>query len=337
MKTKFQVFKLHFKTPLHLGDERDDYSISLKTYRSDAMYAAITSVLASIGYSIPDDGDLGFQISSLFPYYQKVKDSKVVYFLPKLLIQPKVDEGHLDYMKKIKKVSWLDIPFFEKQIAGKNLFGKSFEKDSIIGDYLTSEEIDKDFISSEISPRVTVPRDPSQDAKPFYMDRIYFKGHSGLYFLVQGNTNLLKKALEILKDEGIGTDRNVGNGYFEWSEETIEISLPPSEYVSNLSLFCPESEQQLKTMLGDAYNTTVAYDFIKRGGWITKRGLNTFRKNSLHMFTEASVFRHTESVDKVQVLGKIHDVKPEIEHQKIEHPIWRNGKALFIPVIPTKN
>jgi hypothetical protein len=71
MKETFLIYKLHFTTPLHLGDARDDYSVSLKSIASDTMYAALTACLAKIGKEIPPDGDLGFTIRKpgnfLFP------------------------------------------------------------------------------------------------------------------------------------------------------------------------------------------------------------------------------------------------------------------------------
>ena len=65
---RYHIYKLHFTTPLHLGDSRDGYDVSLKTIHSDTMYAAITSALAKMGYEIPNDGDLGVAISRLSPF-----------------------------------------------------------------------------------------------------------------------------------------------------------------------------------------------------------------------------------------------------------------------------
>ncbi len=328
MKTKFRIYKLHFTTPLHIGDERDDYSISLKTLQSDAMYAALTSCLAKVGKEIPIDGDLGFTISSLFPYYQKSETDNPVYFFPKLLKQKL--PADMTNRKTIKKASWYDVVYFERLIAGETLFENGHDVQHIKGDFLTGSNIESDFMSSQVSQRVTISRNLSEDAKPFYMDRIYFKENSGLFFIAEGDTKLLDGALEVLKDEGIGTDRNIGNGFFTFKPDEIEINLPDSEYVSNLSMFCPETEKQLKEMLSDE---NVAYDFAKRGGWITNSPHNTIRKNTIHMFMPASVFKLSNNQKAVKIRGKIVDLKPDLEFEpKIEHPIWRSGKSLFIPV-----
>ncbi len=329
MKTKFKVYKLHFTTPLHIGDARDDYSISLKTYQSDAMYAALTSCLATVGKDIPKDGDLGFTISSLFPFYQKSENYKPVYFLPKLLKQKLPKLEYIGNAKKVKKVSWLDISYFEKLIGGVTLFEDDADLEDINGDFLTVSTIESDFISSQVSQRVTISRDLSEDAKPFYMDRIYFKDKSGLYFIASGNTKLLDGALKVLQHEGIGTDRNVGNGFFTFKQDEIEIELPESDYVSNLSMFCPELEEQLSEMLNDK---AVAYDFTKRGGWITTTPHNSIRKNTVHMFTPASVFKASKISADIDIMGKIVDLNPAQSYPGIKHPIWRNGKSIFIPV-----
>ena len=78
----FKVYKLQFSSPLHISNQHEDDDVSQKTILSDTMYAALTSCLAKIGKTIPEDGDLDFTISSLFPYYQRDEESRPIYFLP---------------------------------------------------------------------------------------------------------------------------------------------------------------------------------------------------------------------------------------------------------------
>ncbi|MDR1403389.1 MAG: type III-A CRISPR-associated RAMP protein Csm4 [Tannerellaceae bacterium] len=335
MKDTFLIYKLHFTTPLHLGYARGDYSVSLKTVASDTMYAALTSCLAKLGKEIPEDGDLGFTVSSLFPFYQKNEGTPAVYFFPKGYKKSKYIKSDTDNevsnAKDIKKVQWLDLSYFEKRIAlNENIYSES---EHIKGEYLTDKAIDKDFITSQVSPRVTVSR-AGENATPFYMDRIFFKDYSGLYFIVKGDRKLLDMALGLLQYEGIGTDRNVGNGLFTYTSDKIEINLPDNnttEYAMSLSMFIPSSKKQLAVMLA---GEKVGYDFLRRGGWITTPPFNTKRKNIIYAFTSGSVFS-MKMDDNVAIHGKIVDLKPDIEWEegKVEHSIWRNGKALFIPVI----
>ncbi|MDR3272568.1 MAG: type III-A CRISPR-associated RAMP protein Csm4 [Flavobacteriaceae bacterium] len=341
---KFKIYKLHFTSPVHLGDTREDYGISLKTISSDTLYAALTSCLAKIGKQIPNNGDLGFTISSLFPFYQQDKESKAVYFLPKPLKSELPNLKDVENAKAIKKVQWIDIDDFSDFLNGKANIGDKSEL--IKGDYFVSKAhlivgkddkgkdvaFDNKFIDTKVSPRVTVSRTGQEDAIPFYMDRVYFKDHSGLFFLVEGDTKLLDIAIDILQYEGVGTDRNVGNGFFEYnklSKSEIEINYPDdSEYVISLSMYIPENKQQLDGMLA---GENVAYDFIRRGGWITTPPHISFRKNAIYAFTPGSIFSAEANQPFIQ--GKIHDLKPELDFDsRIEHPIWRNGKSIFIPI-----
>ena len=327
---KLNIYKLHFTTPLHLGDVRDDYGISLKTMASDTMYAALIACLAKIGKPIPNDGDLGCTISSLFPFYQKEKDTDAVLFFPKPLKQYLPDsEKAVEERKKVKKVAWLDAQYFSRMLSGNSLFDDN-TIDKLDGEFLTDKNINQNFIVSQVSPRVAISRDGHEDAVPFYMDRIMFKDYSGLFFIAYGDTALLDQAMQLLQHEGVGTDRNVGNGFFEFETSIVEIDVPnDSSYAIALSSFIPESKEQLQTMLGDE---EVAYDFQRRGGWITTPPHNTLRKNVIHAFTASSVFKM--QCKSIETKGKVGvDLKPEISwDEKLDHPVWRCGRALFIPI-----
>lgn len=336
MKTTFNVYKLHFTSPLHIGDERLDYGSSQKYLHSDSMYAAITSVLANVGYEVPGNGDLGFHISSLFPFYQKSKSDSPVYFFPKLKKQAVPPSSFQRLAKKIKKIEWVDFDNFIRMINGQDCLFENFNKteENIKSGFFTKESLPSDgFITSEVMQRVQVPRygieGAAADAEPFYMERVFFKDESGLFFIASGsNLDLLEKALNILSNEGIGTDRTIGQGFFRFESSNMTIEYSESESVTNMSMFCPESKSQLKNMLKESLS--VAYDFKKRGGWITTAPFNTFRKNSVYMFTEGSVFSHPSKTGVIS-LGSVVDLKPSSVNN-LNHPVFRSGKAIFIPV-----
>lgn len=326
---RFNIYKLRFTTPLHIGDKRQDYGISQKTISSDAMYAAVTSCLAKMGEEIPDGGDLGFAISSLFPYYQKDKESNPVYFFPKPL-QSSLPNIKVGNNKIVKKVQWMDVIYFSKILSGENPFTDNVIG-NIKGEYLLDSTIDFDekFITSSVSQRVELEsRFGKDDAKPYYIDRVRFTGDSGLYFIVEGDTTLLDKVLPLLSLEGIGTDRNVGNGFFEYEKDSIEISLPEkSDYAMTLSMFFPESKEQLISMF-DSEN--VAYDIDRRGGWITTQPYIGLRKNVIYGLTPCSVLK-IDNMTGVKSIGRIVDLKPKWNDPNL-HPIYRCGKALMIPI-----
>ncbi len=326
-----KIYKLHFTSPLHISDEKaEDYSTSLKSIDSDTFYAAITSCLAKLGQEIPDGGDLGFTMSNLFPFYQKDENAEAVFFFPKPLKQTLPNLKDVGFAKKIKKVQWLDLTYFSKLIKGEPLFTtETVESDieNIKSEYLTDKEINSSFVCSAVAPRVTVSRTGQEDAKPFYMDRIEFKDNSGLYVIVNGDTTLLDLAINLLRLEGIGSDRNVGNGTFDYETTEIQLEIPKDvNHIFSLSTFIPESKEQFDKMLdGD----DIAYDFKRRGGWISTPPHLTKRKNSIYAFTSGSQFVCRKN-SSILVKGKIVDLNPNLND--ISHPIYRSGKAIFIPI-----
>lgn len=333
----FKIYKLHFTSPLHIGDRHENNDISLTTIQSDSLYAALTSCLAMTGFNIPDNGDLRFTVSSLFPFFQRGKEGRPVYFLP-LPLQARMSElNDVSMAKKVKKIQWVDVDFFDNILSGKSLFDGTDRNFQFIQEtYLTKtalpEDINgsKEFIKSEVSQRVTLnSRTGEEDAMPYYVDKILFRYDSGFYFMAEGNTEILEKALTLLSMEGIGTDRNVGFGFFDFSSDVLTINLPEhANHQIALSFFIPESKEQLAEMLD---SDDAAYDFIRRGGWITTNPYTTLRKNAIYGFLPGSVFS-LKSGKACETVGKIVNLKPEIGDLTPKHPIWRNGKSIMLPI-----
>lgn len=333
----FKIYKLHFTSPLHIGDRHESNDTSLTTIQSDSLYAALTSCLAMTGCHIPDNGDLGFTVSSLFPYYQRGKENQPVFFLP-LPMQARMSElSDVSMAKKIKKIQWVDVDIYRNILFGDTIFNGidqilPFIQESYLTKVTLSEDVNgsKEFIKSEVSQRVTLnSRTCEEDAKPYYVDKILFKYDSGLYFLAEGNTELLEKALSILSVEGIGTDRNVGFGFFEFSSDKLTIDLPKhANHQVALSLFIPESKEQLAELVD---SDDVAFDFTRRGGWITTNPYSTLRKNAIYGFLPGSVFSLKPGME-CGTIGKIVNLKPEIGELTPKHPIWRNGKSIMLPI-----
>ncbi len=325
--TELKVYKLHFTSPLHIANTRSDYSISNQTIASDTMYAAITSCLAKLGKEIPNNGDLGFTISSLFPYYQEKKEEKPLYFFPKPM-QSKLPVLDIENNKKIKKIRWVDTEYFSQM-----LFGKDIEKENpnfienIQGDYLCKTKFNNKFISSKVSQRIRLKdRYMESEAEPYWVDRVFFKDYSGLFFIVEGNTSLLDKALPLLAIEGIGSDRNIGNGFFKIEKDTIYLDIPQkADYCVTLSVFFPENKDSLSLMINDE---NAAYEIQRRGGWITTAPYQNLRKNFIYAFKEGAVLRNETS--SMKTIGRIVDLQPKWNDKL--HNIWRCGYSLVLPI-----
>jgi CRISPR-associated protein Csm4 len=238
--------------------------------------------------------------------------------------------------KKVKRIQWIDSELYSNVLTGARLFDGSDEYVPYIQEtYLTKSALpedpngSKEFVMSEVSQRVTLnSRTGDEDAKPYYVDKVIFRYESGLYFIAEGNTELLEKALNLLVIEGVGTDRNVGFGFFEYTSDSLSLDIPEdADHHIALSLLIPESKEQLRELLA---SDNVAYDFTRRGGWITTYPFTTLRKNAIYGFLPGSVLSKTN--EPSHIIGKIVDLRPDIGELTPDHPIWRCGKSIMIPI-----
>jgi CRISPR-associated protein Csm4 len=345
--TKFSLIRLKFHSPLHLSKGKADYDSSLDVLHSDTIKSAIfVAALELYGIEITKNQIAtaienknafldSFVISSAFPYY------KESYFFPKSITTKVSIEGNdeMKNRKKEKKIKWLDQTYFSKSLQGK--LEKVSEK-AVSGAYL-SDIFEKDqnpeIIKSEVMQRVTIPRDGS-DAKPFYMDRLFFGENAGMFFLIDFHNETYKQqvlnALTLLGENGFGTDRNVGNGNFSYEQATVELTLPESTKATmqmNLSLYCPEEKTEFPKIISKE-DTKTAYSLVKRGGWLANPQEDkhrSLRKKSIYMFAEGSVFNVAETSLKLK--GKLVNLKPEGDVFTNPHPIWRDGRAIFVPIL----
>lgn len=340
------IVRLSFTSPLHISNERSDYSSGMPAMASDALSAAIYHAWFKMGYPewIPkNEADINTVIfSSLFPY--TMYEGQYVYFLPKPFIPSVRSQENLTntrLRKKLKKITWLDLQVFKDTLNGTSI---NLHADNLLGNYQSSLPIGRSntggksarpFISSNTVPRARVSRTGLEDSVIYYIQRYYFNSSAGLYTMVYYSNEEQKKrvqaAFRFLGEEGIGTDRNIGHGKFipEFGDVIkIELSEKP-EYGIALGLFCPENEIQLKSMLE---GEKVGFDFIKRGGWLSEP-YNTWRKKNIFMFKEGSCM-NLSSVNLINGLahaGRNIDIRPTETNPSITHPVWRNGRCLFFP------
>ena len=324
---QYKIFQLRFKSPLHLSDIRSDYGKSERMLHSDTLTAAIMQTWAMLGKSEWISKDYGFTVSSLFPFTTDIQN-QIVYFLPKPYIGLNIPKESTDpsLAKIAKKVNFLAIDYFQKALNQELV---EVPTEHYQGVYLSAQEIDKNFLLSDVRVRIRQPRKDAEDAEPFYMEQLIFKENSGLWGMVCFENEAAEKrfsiALDILQDAGLGTDRNIGQGQFcfDWDNTTeLGFNTNIEKYGICLSLFCPADHQQLCEMLPDE----AQYETIKRGGWISEPH-NTFRKKSVMMFREGSVFKMAKPASNI--VGNVVNLQPDILK---EHPIWRSGKAIFLPI-----
>jgi len=339
MHKSFTAIKLHFETPLHLSRGKSDYETGEDMLHSDT----IKSAVFACGLQLYGEKNINksflesFKVTSAYPFYRDE------FFFPKPMTRLPLefpDIGEAIGAKKIKKLKFLGKSFFETVLKGKK---RSVEDKHLIqkGRFISDRLQDQEFTviqTEETQQRVTVPHEHETDQNgipltptPFYLQRLHFSRQAGLFFLTDATDETLIRLDHILKllgDNGIGTDRNVGNGFFthEIIEHfTLEIPETTSHQIS-LSLYLPRKEELSELLLSDS-----SYMLIKRGGYIASAALSkhmTFRKKSIYMFSEGSTFPNG------QLEGKIEDLQPDIfqTSEKQGHPVWRDGMPIWVPI-----
>lgn len=324
MSTSIQAIRLRFTGGLHIGRGAEELDKTATTYNSDALKSALFAV--GLPYypqwaAQPALFFNGFRISSAFPWCGEDL------FLPKpgdMRFQfEKPDD--LTEAKRAKKISYVAAETFRSWASNPE---KDIRvKDIQIGDsaFLFTTE-GKKFLYTAVQQRAQVPAGGEGDTRPYYFERLLFAENSGLYFLISFQDEQLKPqvmhALHLLGDQGIGTDRTVGNGQFEMVR--TEDYVPP---VGNkgvqvaLGLYLPSKEEVANINLEESY-----WSLIRRGGYIAGSGnqaLRSLRKNNIYFFGEGSTFK----CDK-ELQGRFVDLQPSWNTAGM-HPVWRCGKPLF--------
>lgn len=292
----------------------------------------------------------GFRISSAFPFVGSTR------FFPKPLtgIQKRTDhsadgkkQAGID-AKKWKRVKYIAEDLFARILAGKLLEDTDVQSHWFQGSYLINgEQTSSGLKFSEMETRTRLRsvdykgrwwHDPdSSSPDPYHVERTLYHPEAGLWFLAHYVDGVAKArveaALRLLADEGLGTDRSVGYGYFEWvGGEPKPIDLPAPTQANawlNLGLLCPEDDAQSGVDWASS-----AFDLEKRGGYITETsvmGARAWRKRTVWMLREGSVL--CPSLAGYQPKGRCHNLQPEIlNNQPGAHPVFRCGNPLLLPI-----
>ncbi|MCF8229528.1 MAG: type III-A CRISPR-associated RAMP protein Csm4 [Bacteroidales bacterium] len=325
----FDIVKLSFTSPLHLSRGKTDYYDRSETVlHSDTIKSVIFIGAKQLYREIINRDFLeSFLISSAYFF------NRDEYFLPKPLVNfniniQNIEEGPAKY-KRIKRLKYLSKAYFEKVMNDVDI-GIENDQFSSNGSLLSIHRNPETFYSSVLQQRVAKPSGEGEQPRPYYVDRLFFKKDAGMYFLVETENNdtkqMIKNGLKLMESEGLGTDRNVGNGQFqmEYIDKGFEVELPEKADASTLlSLYLPKQEEIKESTLNKS-----SYQLLKRGGYISNAEdlqFVTFRKKSIYMFAEGSV------IGTKNIKGNIADLKPETV-QGLNHPVYRDGQALAIPI-----
>ena len=324
MKKTFPVVVVRPKAALQLGGRRpDDYSQPGGLPRSDLLFAAVCHAWALLGLNEPlhlleENLDCkGFWLSSAFPFV--LTGNEPTYLWPRPMIpaparaSDQEDTTRQALVKKTKKIKWVDNHYLQDALAGNppNLATEAY-KNQLRGEFLAPT---KPYQTDEIT-RASVPIQEDEDTKPFNVGRLWFAENSGYYFLLYVESEKwmmwLQAAFDLLRHEGLGTDRNLGYGFFEYELKELKFDLPePSGYWLALGLYLPPNADELRPTLTNSHSR---WSLVKRGGWITTEG-----------WPEAAA-------DGLLCRGSRANLAPDAGFIPIQHPVWRSGQTLFLPV-----
>lgn len=321
------IYKLRFKGPTHFGETGIDLENVSEWVSSDTLFSALMNAGMTGGLCKNDFIDQfqqqpPFLISSLFLY------SDDTYFLPRPMDDSHISTGLKKQMgKELKKLKWLDIEGFKKWIEGSNLTENDVKW---MGH---SQSRYKEAFETEIRPRVSLDR-ITQNSNIYHCGYVYFKEDVGLYGLVAFNdlsvVDKFKELVTTLGETGLGGEKTYGCGMFEVDKfEEIsgilkEILASKTSRYTLLSLYHPAQDEKT-----DISSNLIAYDVIRKKGWITTgRYALPLKRKSVGFITEGSVLQ-------IQPKGCLVDVTPDNTKDNtkmLNHKVYRYGYAFTAPM-----
>jgi len=343
-----QIYRLNFGGGFHLGAHGIGTESVRATIPSDTLFSALLSAWIRLGGKAENwasafpctssDGhtaaDPPFLLTSAFPY------AKGTLFFPRPLSLELPD--HLsDHRKDWKRVMFISEPLFWKVIHGG-------DPSTLWPQDCTSRNnqlIQNGLVL--VSPNAVgqIPEQIWQEGKVldrtnltsnlYTVGRVTFAPESGLWFGVTWRapsrdcgglafSNAFKQALEELSISGLGGDRNMGQGAFNY-EILDEISLPDnlSEHQAIvLSRYHPTASE-----LPSVLHSAASYKLETNSGW-GESPKGQFRRRKVRFLAEGSVL----SVSGNTPLGDLIDLSPRSPDGEplIGHPVWRYGLAFLV-------
>jgi len=320
------IYRLEFKGSTHFGDTGIELENVTERVNSDTLFSALINAMNILYKQEKTDTFIKcfienppFIISSLFLY------SGDTFYLPRPFVDGQLkEELKRELGKELKKIMWLSDTMFLKWISGDEFNENDVE---VMKDDLENY---KKAYTIEIRPRVSLDRS-TQNSNLYHCGYVYFKKNSGLYgFVAFRDSNaveLFQNILTNLGEIGLGGEKTYGSGTFKVIDfkkingvflKIFRTNL--SQYVL-LSLYHPSSSE-----IGSLREGIVAYDIVRKKGWITS-GKNALplKRKSVGFFVEGSVFKGCPN-------GCLVDVTPDSDlNLAIKHKIFRYGYAFTAP------
>ncbi len=333
-------------TSFHLGRHGLEQEESGEHFASDSLFAAIVARIVALRgaaeaerfvNALKSDAPLCV-LSSAFP---RAGD---MCLFPTPLELPKPTKPGAPKHKDLKKCKYVSRAIFDALIAGDELANWLTPENKLQGGTVLLAPGDKKQLPQdaradekiwtiEKRPRVKVGR-AVPNSQIYFTGRVVFQKDCGLWFAVRWLQRdpeieqLLNDALADLGDAGIGGERNVGFGQCK-IEKTGTLDLPDADGKSwvSLSRYLPVKDEMT------ALTNGVAYAIQTIPGWVQSPGNKPERRRTVRMIAEGAVLGAVARA----VPGQIVDVQPKYATEadseiksRLDHPVWRNGRALAI-------
>lgn len=292
----------------------------------------LEKVLESFNENKPE-----FLISSAFPY--KKYENEIIQYFPKPILPVKpyeIDSTSIDKKNKLQK-SIDEKKNKKKVLIGFNHFQKLINKQiSLENAIIETEHIKLESLSVTHN---TIDRLKGATLKKdgvgqlFHKDEFFLANNSenefdetGLFFLINGNSEKVEAALRWLGHVGFGGDRNTGKGHFEVHVSDFYIQ-EPNDYnaITTLSLYHPSKNKNelSKYKFSPLFN----YQLEKRQGYMSFMKYKNFDKPETIMFREGSVF--PAILDLVH-FGENKVLKEKNSEAGVFHPVYQFGYGFMI-------
>jgi len=284
------------------------------------------------------DGRPPFLLSSAFPYCEA--GGQKIFFFPKPHVSAWINQEN-SLIKKLKEVSFLSKAAFETWlVAGVEGVLKSLKNGSLkLKDELMISAGEAELFKTE-KPKLykdfTTPRNRLNRLKMwsdlFYAGAALYYPNSGMFFLLdirddEEYFDMMIHCLNLLRDEGIGGERTIGYGKFDYALEKLDIlEADDAGAFLTLCLYHPTLEEVEKFLTKP--KNYWSYRLITRGGFAQSPLLKGgYFKRSVRMMLEGSVFPR---IDDRSVYGDFPEVLKEEETHA--HAVYRYGYAFPLSI-----
>ncbi|MCP5462613.1 MAG: hypothetical protein H7A34_05485, partial [bacterium] len=264
---------------------------------SDRLYSTILWALGHIGIFPQSLDSLGFTVSSMFPFYREC-----LFFPIPLDFATLYPDAHL--------------------ISGSCPL---FVSDDIFWE--TKPAKNREFLQTDCF--IADSNHPIHTTAPLWHTQMYknasclrFKHDAGLYFLARFETDndkmLFETALHFLKDDGIGKNKSIGYGQFDFEEFSLPSEIRQNDRIILLSTYYPSHHDIRNNLMHDS---SIAF--------------LTFSKSPFFLEKEAKtlLFLKEGSVFKIKPLNSSDSIIKLFNQNKkyaTETAIYRIGKAFFV-------